>query len=448
MSMRSLNRICRLASVAAAVFCGQTAHGQILEAELLASGPKALVEQARASGDAARGAIVFHQRQLACSRCHIAGNTKEAIGPDLASRDQAATDEELVEAILLPSKRIRRGYETIQISTRAGELKSGRLLERNADRVVLRDATTSAAVSLPAAEIDEIIESKVSLMPAGQANLLASRQQFLDLVRYLIEIRDGGPDRARSLQPSPALLAFSIPEYEARVDHAGLIRAWDAKSLERGAAIYQRVCANCHGTLDQPGSLPTSLRFAEGKFKNGHDPYAMYHTLTHGFGMMTPQPWMVPVQKYDVIHYIRETFLRDRNPSQYASIEPGYLDRLPKGDTFGPEPSKIQPWSAMDYGSQLTHTFEVPGSKLNIAYKGIAARLDPGAGGIARGSQWMLFDADTMRWAAGWEYDGGENRFIDWKGIQLNGQHQVHPRISGKTVFANSAGPGWAQPGH
>jgi mono/diheme cytochrome c family protein len=41
----------------------------------------------------------------------------------------------------------------------------------------------------------------------------------------------------------------------------------DGQSLKRGEAIYMRVCANCHGTQQQPGSLPTSLRFAEGKFK-------------------------------------------------------------------------------------------------------------------------------------------------------------------------------------
>ena len=28
----------------------------------------------------------------------------------------------------------------------------------------------------------------------------------------------------------------------------------------------------------------------------------MYRTLTYGFGLMTPQSWMVPSQKYDVIH--------------------------------------------------------------------------------------------------------------------------------------------------
>jgi len=172
----------------------------------------------------------------------------------------------------------------------------------------------------------------------------------------------------------------------------------------------------------------------------------MYQTLTRGFGLMAPQTWMVPSQKYDVIHYIRETFLRRHNPSQFVTVDAEYLAGLPNGNTRGPEPSKIEPWSAMDYGPSLTHTFEVPGSTHNFAYKGVAVRLDPGAGGVSRGRHWMVFDTDTLRIAAAWSASGKGDNFIDWRGIQLNGEHQIHPRIVGNIVFANPTGPGWANP--
>ncbi len=51
----------------------------------------------------------------------------------------------------------------------------------------------------------------------------------------------------------------------------------------------------------------------------------------------------------------------------------------------------------MDYGPALTHTYQVSSEPLNIAYKGIAIRLDPGAGGVARGDHWTVFDTDTLR---------------------------------------------------
>ena len=91
-------------------------------------------------------------------------------------------------------------------------------------------------------------------MPDGLVNVLSDRQQFLDLAKYLIEVAEGGPKRAKELRPAQAV--FALPEYEKAIDHAGLIRGLDDNAFKRGEAIYTRVCANCHGTKDQPGSLP------------------------------------------------------------------------------------------------------------------------------------------------------------------------------------------------
>jgi putative heme-binding domain-containing protein len=427
------------------------AAAQLLDEALRKVPAAELADQARRQGDAVRGAVVFFQQHMACSKCHsVGGSQPNALGPDLTALPKDVSDESLVESVLLPSKVIRKGFESVTAVAVDGRTLVGLLVELAPDRLVIRDAARNGEqLTLPIADLESVVENSVSIMPAGQVNQLASRQQFLDLIQYLREIRDGGASRARELQPSPALLTFRLPEYEQQIDHAGFIRDWNDESLQRGEAIYRRVCMNCHGTKDQPGSLPTSLRFADGKFRNGSDPFTMYQTLTRGFGLMAAQTWMVPSQKYDVIHYIRETYLRPHNASQYANADADYLARLPKGNTRGPEPSLIQPWNAMDYGPNLAHTYEVPGSAHNIAYKGIAVRLDPGAGGVARGHHWMLFDTDTLRMAAAWsaaEPPNPEQNFIDWRGIQFNGEHQIHPHIVGRISVANSTGPGWANP--
>ena len=113
----------------------------------------------------------------------------------------------------------------------------------------------------------------------------------------------------------------------------------------------------------------------------------MYRTLTHGFGLMVPQTWMVPRQKYDVIHYIRETYVKPRNASQYIAVNDSYLSALPKGDTLGPEPVEYAPWSDMNYGPAMINTFEIGSNGSNFAYKGIATRLDVGPGGVSRGKK-------------------------------------------------------------
>lgn len=432
----------------------QPAHGQFLEEQLKRESLRDLAEAAKRDGDAQRGAIVFHQPALACSQCHsLSGVVGAGLGPNLSQaatvkQEDRLTDEQLVESILDPSRTIRQEYRGSIVATKDGETIAGLVLSKDERRIKLREASPQGAVrEIDVEEIEGIKENPLSMMPAGLVNQLSGRQQFLDLVRYLIEIRDGGEKRAEELKPSASLLALKVPEYEGHLDHNGFLTSWNDDSLKRGEAIYQRVCANCHGTKDAPGSLPNSLRFAEGKFKNGSDPLSMYRTLTYGFGFMVPQTWMVPSQKYDVIHYIRERYLRPHNPSQYVEVDRNYLASLPVGDTKGPEASQIESWVAMDYGPSLIHTYEVPGGRHNFAYKGIAIRLDPGAGGVSRGSYWTIFDTDTLRLAATWSHGNQKDaNFIDWRGIQFNGEHQIHPKIVGEIYYANGTGPGWANP--
>jgi putative heme-binding domain-containing protein len=419
--------------------------GQSLEESLLKEPSAALVRGFRQEGDAARGAAVFFQPSLNCARCHVPANGKgDPIGPDLTKLGREVTDIYLIESVLQPSKAVKKGFETVTIGTVDGKTLTGVLAEERGDRLLVRDpAHDGQLVTVLKRDIEQRTDGGPSVMPAGLLNGLTSRQQFLDLMRYLREIADGGPERARALIPDPSQIAgLKVPDYERDIDHGGMIADFSTESLKRGEAIYNRVCVNCHGTKVSPGSLPTSLRFASGQFKNGSDPLSVYRTLTHGFRQMPPQTWMVPSQKYDVIHYLRETFLKTDNPSQYTLVDRAYRDRLPKGTTRGPEPSTIEPWSAMDYGPTLTATYEVSDDASNFAYKGIAVRLDIGPGGVSRGRYWSVFDHDTMQLSASWSGDG----FIDWNGINFNGRHEIHPRIVGQLELANPIGPGWADP--
>ena len=347
-----------------------------------------------------------------------------------------------------PSKRIRPGYESASILDLDGRTYSGVLVEANDQELVIADpANDGKQRHIALADVDQWRKTDTSTMPDGLVNLLEGKAEFLDLAAYLIAVAEGGPKTALELRPPPSMYELApVPEYEARIDHAGLLKSLDRNSFRRGRDIYELRCINCHGTIEAEGSLPTSLRFAEGKFKNGADPYSMYRTLTHGYGMMVRQPWLVPQQKYDVIHYIREHFLRSHNPSQYVAITPEYLAGLPAGDSRGPKPVEDKPWTAMDYGPVLSSTLEVGTDASDFAYKGIAVRLDPGPGGVAQGSHWILYDHDTMRVAAIWSASGPD-RFIDWRCIHFDGRHNEHPHIAGTVQVHNPTGPGWARPG-
>jgi mono/diheme cytochrome c family protein len=222
-----------------------------------------------------------------------------------------------------------------------------------------------------------------------------------------------------------------------RSDHVEIVGGWSAKTLEEGAAIYKSLCVVCHGTKEQPGSLPTALRFAEGQFKNGSDPFSMYLTLTKGFGQMVPQPQYTTAQKYAVIHYIRETFLRPHNPSQLKDID---LASLPRGLARA-EAEKIDttlpPYQRMELGNALFWTLEVAAG--NIAQKGIAIRLDDGPGGVTKGRAWMVYDHDTMA-----NVTATTGSFVDWKGIAFDGSHGTHTSLTGERHFINAGGLGYS----
>ena len=222
-------------------------------------------------------------------------------------------------------------------------------------------------------------------MPAGLVNALASRQQFLDLVRYLMEIAEHGPARARALRPDPALVAPPLPEYERKLDHAGLIaglgpeqlpaRRGDLQPRLRQLPRHQgparlaadRASVRLRGAQERQRSLP-------------HVSHAHRRLRPDGAADLDGPPAEV---RRDPLH--PRGLSEAPQPGPVRPVDRAYLDQLPKGTSRGPAPSEIEPWVAMDYGPSLMATYEVGSDGSNFAYKGIAVRLDPGQGGVSRG---------------------------------------------------------------
>src|SRR5262249_58479543 len=111
-----------------------------LEQQLLREGPASLAKAARAQGDPARGAVLFYQPQLSCTKCHACGGKdgESPLGPDLARPERGATAEHVVESVLMPSKTIRKGYEAVVATRTNGTSVTGLLAEERKDALVLR----------------------------------------------------------------------------------------------------------------------------------------------------------------------------------------------------------------------------------------------------------------------------------------------------------------------
>jgi putative heme-binding domain-containing protein len=203
---------------APALFAGSAST---LQDRLAAEPIAVLAKAARERGDAARGAVLFFQPFLTCAKCHD-GDAGTQLGPDIAKLGTDGTPEHLIESVLHPSKAIKKGYDSVVIHTADGRTYTGLIADESNGVLTLIDpAAGGKRVLLAAADIEKRVTSERSLMPDGLANLLSDRQQFLDLMKYLIEIAEQGPARAKQLRPIQ--VALTIPEYEKSIDHAGLI---------------------------------------------------------------------------------------------------------------------------------------------------------------------------------------------------------------------------------
>lgn len=179
----------------------QTCGAQLNE-QLQSESPAALAQEAIEKGSAIRGAIVFPQESAGCTTCHIAG-ARDLLGPDLTRMNKDRSDEFLVEAVLNPSKVISKGFESTTVITSEGRIYTGRLLSETDEGIVLREMSADRKQrTIPASQIEQIRTNPKSLMPDGLADKLKNRQQFLDLVRYLMELRDtGGTNSGEASSP-------------------------------------------------------------------------------------------------------------------------------------------------------------------------------------------------------------------------------------------------------
>ena len=150
-----------------------------------------------------------------------------------------------------------------------------------------------------------------------------------------------------------------LSETEVNIDHRGIVEDLDQESYQRGERIYNANCINCHGNPEIEGSIPLSTKFWAQSLNAGKDPYSMYQTVTKGFKTMPPQLTLTPREKYDVITYIREAYMRSSNPLEYFDISPGYLAGLPEGNSKGPDPKPYHPWSDQNYGNFFINTYEL-----------------------------------------------------------------------------------------
>jgi putative heme-binding domain-containing protein len=119
----------------------------------------------------------------------LAGLIARAAAAILTSIGASAPVDYLVESVLAPNRKVKEGFNSVQVTTRDGQELSGILVRETGQELILRDAT-NREISIPKQNIES---RKIggSLMPAALVDILSDGER-LDLFRFLSELGKPG----------------------------------------------------------------------------------------------------------------------------------------------------------------------------------------------------------------------------------------------------------------
>ena len=326
-----------------------------------------------------------------------------------------------------------------------GKTITGLLAEERPDAIVLRDpARDGKLVTIASDEIEQRQAGGPSLMPAGLVNALASRQQFLDLVRYLWRSPTAAPSGPAQLRPDPAARRPAAARVRARPRP----RRPDRRPRTRRASSAARRSTTASApTATARRTSPARCRPRSGspraRSRTAATRTAMYQTLT---ARLRPDDAAdldgAPAE-------VRRDPLHPRDLPQAAQPEPvrAGRPRLPrpacrKGRRAARSRRRSSRGSAMDYGPSLMATIEVGEDGRTSPTRGSPSGSTRGRGA----SRAAGLDRSSTTTRCAWPRPGAARASSTGTAINFNGRHEVHPRVVGPVQVANPIGPGWADP--
>ncbi len=126
-----------------------------------------------------------------CFACHRFDNQGGAVGPDLTALSGRFSARDVLESVVEPSKVISDQYAAVTIFTLDGKVVTGRIVNLAGDSLRVSENMLDPGnhTSVDRKQIDEIVPSKLSMMPQGLLNTL-NKEEVLDLMAYLLSRGD------------------------------------------------------------------------------------------------------------------------------------------------------------------------------------------------------------------------------------------------------------------
>ena len=140
---------------------------------------------ALAEGNFRAGRTIFFENQTAqCIRCHAYDDMGGNAGPPLDGIGNKLSREELLIALVEPSKRLAPGYGFVTVELNSGEKITGTLMEDTSSQMKVQIGANER--SIPKTEIKSSQLAASSMPPMGT---LLSKRDLRNLVTYLSNLR-------------------------------------------------------------------------------------------------------------------------------------------------------------------------------------------------------------------------------------------------------------------
>lgn len=140
---------------------------------------------ALAEGNNRRGRSIFFENQTAqCIRCHAYNDMGGNAGPALDGIGNVLSREELLIALVEPSKRLAPGYGFVTLELNSGESVSGTLMTDLPEGVTVKVGTDEKLI--PRKDIKSTKLAPSSMPPMGEQ---LSKRDIRDLVTYLSNLK-------------------------------------------------------------------------------------------------------------------------------------------------------------------------------------------------------------------------------------------------------------------
>ena len=185
-------------------------------------------------GNPVAGRVVYNKL---CGQCHKLYGEGADVGPDI-TRNGRASFEQLLSNVFDPSLVIGAAYQGLTVVTKEGRVVSGLPVEDSPQRVVLKVQGDKQEI-IARSEIDQVVPSKLSLMPEGIEKQLQP-QELHDLFAFITLDKAPEDPNAKLLAGSRIIPGDSVKPDEFPVLLEQLLPGFATSKVgEGGVAVFE-----------------------------------------------------------------------------------------------------------------------------------------------------------------------------------------------------------------